>query len=159
MLAPTAAPSFVADVMLGRLSKTLRMLGYDVAYRLDASDDAVRLLALREGRVVLTRDREIAATGLPIRVVLVEGDRVADQLRHVVRALGLPTDEGRLFTRCLLCNETVAEVPAQDVGARVPPYVRLTQTRFVRCPSCGRIYWAATHVERARKWLRSALGA
>jgi uncharacterized protein len=159
MLATTAAPSFVADVMLGRLAKTLRMLGYDVAYRSDASDDAVKLLALREGRVVLTRDREIAATGLPIRVVLVEGDRVPDQLRHVVRALGLSTDDGRLFTRCLLCNEPVAEVPAQDVGGRVPPYVHRTQTRFVRCPSCGRIYWAATHVERARKWLRSALGA
>ena len=159
MLAPATAPSFVADVMLGRLAKTLRMLGYDVVYRSDASDDAVRLTALREGRVVLTRDHEIAATGLPIHVVLVEGDRVTDQLRHVVRALGLPTDENRLFTRCLLCNEPVAEVPAQDVGGLVPPYVRRTQTRFVRCPSCGRIYWAATHVERAKKWLRSALGA
>lgn len=159
MGARTAAPAFVADVMLGKLAKTLRMLGYDVAYRSDASDEAVKLLALRERRVVLTRDHEIAATGLPIRVVLVEGDRVTDQLRHVVRALELSADESRLFTRCLLCNELVAEVPAEDVRGLVPPYVHRTQTRFVRCPSCGRIYWAATHVERARRWLRSALRA
>jgi len=159
MGARTAAPAFVADVMLGRLAKTLRMLGYDVAYRSDASDDSVRLAALREGRVVLTRDREIAATSLPIRVVLVEGDRAADQLRHVVRALGLAVDESALFTRCILCNAPVVEAPAEDVRGLVPPYVHRTQTRFVRCPSCGRIYWAATHVERARRWLRSALAA
>lgn len=153
------APAFVADVMLGKLAKTLRMLGYDVAYRSDASDDAVRLLALREGRVVLTRDREIAATGLPIRVVLVEGDRAADQLRRVVLALGLAVDEGRLFTRCLVCNEPVVQVSSGDVRGLVPPYVQRTQARFARCPSCGRVYWAATHVERAREWLRSVLGA
>ena len=159
MRARTEAPAFVADVMLGRLAKTLRMLGYDVAYRSDASDDAVRLLALREGRVVLTRDHEIAATSLPIRVVLVEGDRVADQLRHVVRALGLSVDESRLFTRCLLCNDPVVELPAEGARDLVPQYVHRTQARFARCPSCGRIYWAATHVERARKWLSLALGA
>jgi hypothetical protein len=159
MGARTAAPAFVADVMLGKLAKTLRMLGYDVAYRSDASDDAVRLQAVREGRVVLTRDHEIAATSLPIRVVLVEGDRAAEQLRHVLRALGLPVDESMLFTRCILCNTPVVEAPAEDVRGLVPPYVHQTQTRFVRCPSCGRIYWAATHVERARRWLRSALGA
>lgn len=159
MCARTAAPAFVADAMLGKLAKILRMLGYDVAYRSDASDDAVKLQALREGRAILTRDREIAATGLPIRVVLVEGDRVADQLRYVVGALGISVDESRLFTRCLLCNEPVVDMPPADVRGLVPPYVRRTQTRFARCPACGRIYWAATHVERAREWLRSALGA
>jgi len=158
MRAQTAAPTFAADVMLGKLARVLRMLGYDVAYRSDAPDKAVRLLALREGRVVLTRDREVAATCLPIRVVLVEGDRVTDQLRHVVRALDLAIDEGRLFTRCILCNEPVAEVSPDEVRGLVPPYVHRTQTRFARCPSCGRVYWAATHVERAREWLRSALG-
>jgi uncharacterized protein with PIN domain len=107
--------------------------------------------------VVLTRDHEIAATGLPIRVVLVEGDRVTDQLRHVVRALGLPTD-GPLFTRCLLCNTPVTNVPREKVQGRVPPYVFATERCFAECPDCGRVYWAGTHVEHATRWLGQVLG-
>jgi nucleoside-triphosphatase len=144
--------------MLGRLAKALRMLGYDTSYRRDAVDEEIRLTALREGRVILTRDREIAATGLPVRVVLVEGDRVADQLRHVVDALDLDPGAGEPFSRCLLCNAPVVEVPRETLRDAVPPYVFATQRRFARCPSCGRLYWAATHVERARRWLASALG-
>jgi len=153
------APTFVADAMLGRLAKALRMLGYDASYRRDASDEEIRLTALREGRVVLTRDREIAATGLPIRVVLVEGDRVAGQLRHVAVVLGLDPGAVVPFSRCLLCNAPVVQVERDAVRNAVPPYVFATQRRFARCPSCGRVYWAATHVERARRWLGDALDA
>jgi len=157
MSAHPAAPAFVADVMLGRLARTLRMLGYDTSYRSDATDDDIKLAAVREGRVVLTRDRQIAETRLPIRVVLVRDDRVADQIRQVVRELGLAPDGG-LFTRCVVCNSLVADVPREEVRDRVPPYVFATQNRFARCPGCGRTYWSATHVERARRWLREALG-
>ncbi|MBM3308327.1 MAG: NTPase [Candidatus Eisenbacteria bacterium] len=151
-------PTFVADAMLGRLAKTLRMLGYDAAYAAHAPDEEIRLAALRDGRVILTRDREIAATRLPVRVVLVEGDRVADQLRFVARELGLSPDPAGFFSRCLRCNVPVTEAHADEMGGLVPPYVLATQSRFARCPSCGRVYWAATHVARARAWLRSVLG-
>jgi nucleoside-triphosphatase THEP1/uncharacterized protein with PIN domain len=145
--------------MLGRLAKALRMLGYDTSYRRDASDEEVRLTAMREGRVLLTRDREIAATALPLRVVLVEGDRVAAQLRHVAGVLRLDPGAVVPFSRCLLCNAPVVDVERDALRDAVPPYVFATQRRFARCPSCGRVYWAATHVERARRWLGEALGA
>jgi uncharacterized protein with PIN domain len=157
MASPDHRPTFAVDAMLGRLAKALRILGYDASYDPRIDDADLKLLALREGRIVLTRDREIADTNLPLRVHLIESDRPEEQLRQVVRELSLET-EGALFTRCLVCNVPVEDVPRRQVEARVPPYVLSTQKRFARCPRCGRVYWAATHVDAARRWLDRALG-
>jgi uncharacterized protein with PIN domain len=154
---PDDRPTFAVDAMLGRLAKALRILGYDAHYDSRIDDSDLRLLALREGRIILTRDREIAESKLTQRVLLIESDRPEEQLRQVVRELSLET-EGALFTRCLVCNVPVQDVSRGEVEARVPPYVLSTQERFARCPRCGRIYWAATHVDAARRWLDRALG-
>ena len=150
-------PSFIADAMLGRLAKSLRMLGFDVFYKAGIDDLEFKRLALREGRIALTRDHEIAESSLPIRIVLIESDHLEDQLVQTVRELDLDVS-GSLFTRCLVCNVPVEEVDAASVADRVPPYVLETQERFSRCPGCGRVYWAATHVENAREWLGRVLG-
>jgi uncharacterized protein with PIN domain len=157
MPSPDDRPTFAVDAMLGRLAKALRMLGYDAHYDSGISDSDLKLLALKEGRIVLTRDREIAETALPLRVVLVESDRPEQQLRQIVGGLSLEV-RGPLFTRCLVCNSPVEEVSREEVEGRVPPYVLSTQDRFARCPGCGRIYWPATHVEAARRWLERILG-
>jgi hypothetical protein len=153
---PDDRPTFAVDAMLGRLAKALRMLGYDTHYDSGISDSDLKLLALREGRVVLTRDREIAETSLPLRVVLVESDHPEEQLRQIVDEFALDV-EGALFTRCLVCNAPVEEASREEAEGRVPPYVFSTQERFARCPSCGRIYWAATHVEAAKRRLEEIL--
>lgn len=150
-------PALAADAMLGRLARLLRVLGFDVFYRRDIGDRALKILAIREARIILTRDTEIAKTVLPVRVVLVESDDRVEQLRQVVRELGLPTD-GPLFTRCLLCNTPVTNVPREKVEGRVPPYVFATERCFAECPDCRRVYWAGTHVEHATRWLGQVLG-
>ena len=48
--------TFVADCMLGRLAKWLRILGFDVLYFSKAEDPALVEIARRDGRVLLTRD-------------------------------------------------------------------------------------------------------
>lgn len=143
--------------MLGRLAKALRMLGYDVVYRPYIEDSELKLEALRGSRVLLTRDHEVAETCLPVRVLLVSDDLVENQLRQVVKEVGLARD-GRSFTRCLVCNDLLVDVERESVRDSVPTYVFRTQERFKRCPACGRVYWEATHVSRAREWLDEALG-
>ena len=150
-------PSFIADAMLGRLARSLRMLGLDVSYRPDIDDNELKRAALREDRIVLTRDHEIAKTRLPIEILLIESDHIEEQLRQTAERFDLAPSE-RLFTRCLVCNVEVVDVPPDDVRDEVPPYVHQTQRDFARCPSCGRVYWAATHVDRAREWLERVLG-
>lgn len=157
MPAQDERPSFIADAMLGRLARSLRMLGLDVSYSPNIEDSELKATALRERRVILTRDHEVARTGLPVDVVLIESDHVEEQLRQVASVFTLPP-ASELFTRCLVCNVEVEETPREGVRDEVPPYVYETQRRFARCHSCGRIYWAATHVEHAREWLDHVLG-
>ncbi len=150
-------PTFIADAMLGRLARALRMLGLDTEYRPDIADNELKMTALREGRAILTRDHEVADTNLPVTVLLIESDHVEEQLLQTVRAFRIAPG-GRLFSRCLICNVEVENVAKREVKERVPEYVYETQRHFSRCPSCGRVYWEATHVERAREWLERVLG-
>jgi len=147
-------PRFIVDVNVGKLAKWLRILGYDTLF-INPIDDSVLVdIALREGRIVLTRDthiaeRRVVAAG-QVRVIMVQGDRVLDQLRFLVRTLGL-RGPFRLLSRCIECNVPLETVPPSLVRDRVPPYVYQTQQRYMICPSCDKIYWAGTHWQRMRQ--------
>jgi len=140
---------FLADSMLGRLARWLRILGFDVAWQAHAPDEALVRRALREGRVLLTRDRRLPVEWRLHDVHLVRAGETLGQLREVVEAFRL-AERARPFTRCSRCNVPLAEVPPEAVRARVPERVRERQREFRGCPECGRIYWAGTHAERMR---------
>ncbi len=146
---------FVADDMLGRLAKWLRLLGYDVLYPAPARDAHLLRLAQAEGRVLLTRDRGLAERCSGGKV-LVKSEDPWKQLRQVIDELGLDVNRGFL-TRCAVCNEPIEAVPKEDVKDFVPPYVFRTHERFARCPVCGRVYWEGSHVERMRRKLAEIL--
>lgn len=146
------APRFVADCNVGRLARWLRALGYDAEYHARIGDAQLVALAQASGRVLLTRDLDLthrrAVAGGAVRALLLRDDRVEDQLRQVVSELGLNSEHA--LTRCLECNlELEPRLPAA-VAARVPPYVRATQTRYSECPRCARVYWPGTHWERMK---------
>jgi uncharacterized protein with PIN domain len=143
---------FVADVMLGRLARWLRALGYDALYEPALDDGALADLARRENRVLLTRDVELTRRR-GLQALLVDDDRVSLQLIQICRDLDLNAQ--RAFTRCLECNIELDELQREDAALLVPPYVRETQTRFRRCPRCGRVYWRGTHWTRMRAVLEA----
>jgi len=149
---------FIADAMLGRLARWLRVMGCDTAYCREIDDADLVARAEREGRLILTRDtlllRRRKARG---NSFFVEGDHFRDQLRQVVRAFGIDPEE-RFLSRCLECNVPLEEAGGERVASLVPPYVRATRERFRGCPSCGRMYWGGTHRERMVEELREILG-
>ncbi|MBI3006700.1 MAG: DUF5615 family PIN-like protein, partial [candidate division NC10 bacterium] len=77
---------FLADAMVGRLAKWLRALGYDTLYYRDGDDEALLATAAAEGRVLLTRDTRLPRASLPAGSLLIQSDRVEDQIREVLRA-------------------------------------------------------------------------
>lgn len=138
----------IADCMLGRLARWLRILGFDVVYDAHLGDGELVERAVAEQRVILTRDRRLVLRRRARRYLLIDSERLDEQLAQVLRELRLAVDPGGLFGRCLVCNQPLIDLPADEARGRVPPYVAETQTDFRRCPRCERVYWAATHVHR-----------
>jgi len=142
---------FLVDSMLGRLAKWLRILGYDTLYFPSLDDNDLVRIARAEGRMVLTRDREMVRRR-GIDSLLIESDDFREQIRQLLHDLNLSLEGS--FSRCSVCNSPLRRVSKEAVQERVPPYVFQTQERFSLCPQCGKIYWRGTHWQRMRERLR-----
>ena len=148
-----APPRFLADAMLGRLARWLRILGYDAEYFPGEDDDLLRQ-ARREDRVLLTRDtRLLQRRPLPPHL-FIESDHVMEQLRQVVAALGLnPTAPPA--HRCSCCNTVLVPQDRTQVVGLVPEFVWSNHEAFWACPRCQRIYWAGTHWRRMQEAIKA----
>lgn len=139
---------FIADRMLGTLTRYLRFMGYDTlsANSLKAGDahedTAILGIARAEGRILLTRDRELARRGGEM-AVFVEGDDVMAQIR-ILHSLGLIAPVV-VMDRCSLCNtELRPATDAEVAGADYAPEERIS-IEFFLCPTCNKIYWMGSH--------------
>ncbi|MDO8636224.1 MAG: Mut7-C RNAse domain-containing protein [Dehalococcoidia bacterium] len=140
--------TFLVDVNAVKLARWLRLLGYDAKVVSGADDNRLIALALKEGRVLLTRDTQIMLRRIvtigKLKALLVQVDYPKLQLNQVVTAMGLSFNHGP-FTRCLECNQPLVILSKEDAQGLVPPYVFTTQTEFKQCSACKRIYWRGTH--------------
>lgn len=146
---------FAADCNLGTLAKWLRILGYDTLYERGIADLDFLRKAAAEGRIALTRKRDLARLSSEGRLVVVKADHVRFQLHEVLEALSLEPDPVKKMTRCLRCNTPLEGIPKERAEGVVPLYVYVTCVQFKGCPSCGGIYWPGTH----RRHIEESLGA
>jgi uncharacterized protein with PIN domain len=132
-----------ADAMLGTLTTYLRFLGYDTAYALEAgveADDAVLDRARREGRTLVTRDRELAARAPDS--LLVTTREVEDQLAELAAA-GVDLTVPEAPSRCGSCNGRLERVPTGEPSPEYAPAAG--PTAVWRCPDCGQHFWKGSH--------------
>ncbi|WP_394345906.1 Mut7-C RNAse domain-containing protein [Halosimplex halophilum] len=131
------------DTMLGKLATYLRMCGYDAAYageRGVEADDDVLALAHTEGRVLVTRDRELAARAE--RSQLLSTREVTEQLRELRRS-GFDLELSDEPARCSACNGPLERV---DRTEPTPDYAPETHEETVwRCRNCGQHFWKGSH--------------
>jgi len=144
---------FVVDGMLGSLARWLRILGYDTDYANQRDDRELVRIARAEGRVLLTRDRELAGRR-GVYALLIESQSLDEQLAQVTSAFPLPP--GSHAARCPVCNAALVEATREEVADRAPAYVLQQHQRFLRCPGCGRIYWRGSHWENMQARLESS---
>ena len=124
------------------------MMGYDTLFFTGDDDWQMIRIALTENRVILTRDTGIMERGViangRLKAVLIQSDEPEQQIRQVVQTLNLDYQSG-LFTICLECNQPLVPKNPEQVRERVPPYVYKTQSQYMECPACNRVYWRGTH--------------
>jgi uncharacterized protein with PIN domain len=145
--------ALLADRMLGKLARVLRMIGHDVEYVREGDPLDIAERAAKSGRVLLTRDKRLAARGGPARILFVDNDYPFHQARQVIRDLDLSIDTG--FRRCVEDNGLLETADRTSVQGNVPAYVLETAPLLFRCARCGRVYWEGTHVAAMRAMIAS----
>jgi uncharacterized protein len=151
-----SVPIFLADAHLGGLARFLRMLGFDTEHRNALDDDEIRRLAEDQGRVVLTRDRELLKSRVIRRGCYVRALKPEAQLQEVATRYGL-APMARPFTLCLHCNLPLQAVDRASVVHRLPEKILSLHQAFTYCPECDRVYWPGSHYERMRERLNLLL--
>ena len=156
-LSAEGRPTFMADAMLGRLARWLRILGYDTAWEEHISDEALVRRALAEERVILTRDRSLGSEWRVSDISLVQEEEPVAQLAEVAAKFDLGA-RARPFTRCSRCNTELVAAGRDTARGRVPPRILDRFARFQRCPGCERLYWDGSHTDRMRRVLAQVVG-
>ena len=141
------APRFIADAMLGKLARWLRAMGFDTLY-MQGDDHSIAARARAEGRILLTRDTELARRK-GLHVMLIGSQKLASQLTQVVQTFGYQAPD--LPSRCMKCNGILHPRTIDQVRHLVPLYVAQKQRLFHQCSNCGQVYWPGTHWDRIQK--------
>jgi hypothetical protein len=142
---------FIADRMLGKLVKELRMLGYDTVYYRGENTYPLIRLAREEGRAILTRSTKLLPKRPEDRIIRVTEDKPSLQLRELVQKGYVSLKEETFFSRCLLCNILLDAIPREEAEGKVPDFILYQQKHFFRCPQCSRIYWQGSHQDNMER--------
>lgn len=136
---------FLCDEMLARLARLLRAAGYDTYLASGGQPDRDLLhIAAEEGRILLTRDKRLAASAP--EAVLIDGRGVEQEAESLSRGVVLDWDFAP-FTRCVMDNARLRTADPEEIG-RMPESAQRRGGPFRACPACGRLYWPGSHVRR-----------
>ncbi len=145
---------FILDCNLGKLTRKLRMLGFDCLYQNDYDDQEIVDLAQKEKRVILTRDVGLLKNSRVTHGYWVRSTNPAKQLREVLLKFDL-FNEMQPFSRCLECNGQIEIIDFEKISNQVPPRVRRSFKQFYQCLQCGKVYWRGSHYDHMRRTIQN----
>jgi len=152
----TQEKRFIADAHLGGLARLLRIAGFDTLYRNDFQDREIADIALREHRIVLTRDRALLMLRDISRGCYVHALKPERQLVEIMARLAL-SNSLHPFSLCLECNAPLQAIAKSQVRQQLPTLVQTSHDHFAHCTQCGRVYWQGSHWQRMQHVLDEAI--
>ncbi len=143
---------FIADIMVGKLARYLRMAGIDVLYNNNFNDEEILSIAEKDNRIIITRDtlmleRKEIKNKL-IKAIYIQDDNILKQLYQIKKELKLDLKPNLI--RCLDCNTLLMHINKENTINKVPEYVYKTQKLFCFCPKCNKYYWRGTHFKNIK---------
>ena len=151
---PLRQPKFICDVHLGRLARYLRMIGFDVYYKNDLSDEKIVKISSKERRAILTRDIGLLKRNEVTHGYYVRNTKVEEQVKEIMSRFDLQKSI-KEFSRCIECNEPLVTVEKNKMLDELLPKIIQSQDEFYRCPSCKKIYWKGTHYQQMLSFIKS----
>ena len=144
---------FIADVHLGKLARSLRMLGFDTLYQNNFSTEELETMALEQDRLLLSRNPAFAKNS-KLRSLIIRSEEPVEQLKLVVNEFQL-ADDLHPFSRCLVCNGKLHTVPKQNVINVLQKNTIIYFDEFWQCEHCKRVYWKGPHYDRMCRLLKT----
>lgn len=141
---------FVADGHLGRLTRNLRLLGFNVAYDQNADDRQLLEIMAGDNRALLTRDRRLLMHAIVQHGYYPRSQDPDEQAVEVIRRFQL-SESIAPFTRCLRCNALLKEAAKAEIIDKLEPLTKIYYDQFRRCPDCKQIYWSGSHFPKLQK--------
>jgi len=141
---------FIADSMLGKLTRWLRMLGQDAEYSNSMEDSALLATAKDERRILLTRDFELyeRAIGKGVETFYLEGLTGEEKLAEVAKRYGLPLEIVMSDSRCPKCNSLIQPISPEKASGKVEKNTLEHYHEFWQCSKCQQVYWQGAHWAR-----------
>ena len=149
---------FLADGMLGKLARWLRILGHDVTYFRSVDDKNLIKSAKSESRILLTRDQELVqqAINKGLNIFFVKGTENGEILADLANWFGFNLEIEISVSRCPKCNMSIRLVSKESVLQEIPELTALNYNEFWKCIGCGQIYWKGGHWKLIKKTLEEA---
>ena len=149
---------FIADGMLGKLTRWLRMLGQDVQYSNKLDDAELIAIAKKERRILLTRDMELykRAVAKGVDAFYIEGQTEAAKLAELTKRFDFSLEIDLKRSRCPRCNTKIRPTPKEKLAGKVEKNTFIYYDEFWKCPRCGHIYWQGAHWGRILATLEKA---
>jgi uncharacterized protein with PIN domain len=148
--------NFICDDMLAKLARWLRILGFDTAFELNIPDQDLIDRSLRERRALLTQDKHLLMSYCLPSVCLLPQMPYIDQLKFVISRYDLYRTEFKLFSRCLICNNSLFSINKENIAPKIPFKVFDQCRDFYYCSNCDKIYWNGTHHKNICDTLKKA---
>lgn len=147
---PLRKIKFILDVHLGKMAKSLRMLGFDSLYRNDYTDPEIVNMAAINKRIILTRDKGLLKFKKVTHGYWIRSDDPKRQVIEVLQRFDLFSQISP-FHRCLSCNGLIKKIKREAVDSKLMPKTRRYYKEFYNCLDCGRIYWKGSHFQNMQK--------
>ena len=155
---------FLTDAMYGRLTRFLRIFGYDTVYADDLEeffklnpvpDDKLAEYAIKNDRIIITRDYPFYKKHRD-RSVFLEGKGIYNYLQQLKNKLDLEYNFDIQKARCSICNSELERVQDKnEIENDVKPETFKHYENFFQCKNCKKVYWKGSHIEKIMERLKS----
>ena len=147
---------FIADEMLVKLARWLRIIGINVENVSEVEEDEILKLVQAKNAVLLTSDKMLhkKAFSQKIEAILVPDSPLENQIKTIIynSKIELPPKLKPII--CPVCNGKLKEIQKSKISGKIPNKVYKKHNKFWECKECGKVYWKGTHWEEIKKRLK-----
>lgn len=147
---------FILDAHLGKLTRYLRMLGFDAAFDLTLDDEQIIYKAIQDDRYILSKDKALLLDKRVAHGYFIVATNLRAQLIEVIKHFAL-IENIKPFIRCLDCNGELTTVEKKEIAKEIPISIVNHCHSFTRCTRCQKIFWEGSHKQKMANFITELL--